>query len=116
MVHNLSDPNDAMEFWIKTFTGVYNKHAPFKAKRFKQKAKLKWLSVELQKAIHLRNLLKKQTNQKQKSKTKQKQNKTKQQQQQQQQKTKQTNKPHNNSKTTTITKQGHQEESKKVKE
>ena len=37
MVYNLSDPNDAMEFWIKTFTGVYNKHAPFKTKRVKLK-------------------------------------------------------------------------------
>ena len=60
MVYSLSDPNDAMEFWIKTFNSIYNKHAPFKTKRVKQKAKPKWLSAELQKAIHLRDLLKKQ--------------------------------------------------------
>ena len=41
MVYNLSDPNDAMEFWIKTFSEVYNKHAPFKTKRVRQKAKPK---------------------------------------------------------------------------
>ena len=57
MVYNLSDPNDAMEFWIKTFNSVYNKHAPFKTKRVKQKWKPKWLSAELQEAIHLRDLL-----------------------------------------------------------
>ena len=44
MVYNLSDPNDAMEFWIKMFSDVYNKHAPFKAKRVKQKAKPKQIS------------------------------------------------------------------------
>ena len=62
MVYSLSDPNDAMEFWIKTFNSIYNKHAPFKTKRVKQKAKPKWLSAELQKAIHLRDLLKKHPN------------------------------------------------------
>ena len=41
MVYNLSDPNDAMKFWIKTFNSIYNKHAPFKTKRVKQKAKPK---------------------------------------------------------------------------
>ena len=56
MVYRLSDPNDAMEFWIKTFNSIYNKHAPFKTKRVKQKAKPKWLSAEQQKAIHLRDL------------------------------------------------------------
>ena len=60
MVYNLSDPNDATEYWIKTFSDVYNKHAPFKTKRVRQKAKPKWLSADLQKAIHLRDLLKKQ--------------------------------------------------------
>ena len=76
MVYNLSDPNDAMAHWIKTFSDVYNKHAPFKTKRVRQKAKPKWLSADLQKAIHLRDLLKKkqqqtnkQTNKKQKQKT-----------------------------------------------
>ena len=59
MVYSLSDPNDDMEFWIKTFNSIYNKHAPFKTKRVQQKAKPKWLSAELQKAIHLRDLLKK---------------------------------------------------------
>ena len=49
-----------MEFWIKTFSSIYNMHAPFKTKRVKQKAKPKWLSAELQEAIHLRDLLKKQ--------------------------------------------------------
>ena len=58
IVCNLSDPNDAMEFWIKMFSGVYSKHASFKDKRVKQNAKPKWLSAELQKAIHLRVLLK----------------------------------------------------------
>ena len=57
MVYNLSDPNDAMDFWIKTCTGVYNKHAPFKTKRVRQKTKPKWLSAELQKPIHLLDLL-----------------------------------------------------------
>ena len=61
MVYSLPDPNDAMEFWIKTFNSNYNKHAPFKTKRVKQKAKPKWLSAELQKAIHLSDLLKKKT-------------------------------------------------------
>ena len=41
MVYNLSDPNIAMEFWIKRFSGVYDKHAPFKAKGVKQKGKAK---------------------------------------------------------------------------
>ena len=50
MVYNLSDPNDAMEYWIKTFSDVYNKHAPFKTKRVRQKTKPKWLSADLQKA------------------------------------------------------------------
>ena len=65
MVSNLSDPIDAMGFWIKTFTGVYNKHAPYKTKRVKRTAKPEWLSAELQKAIHLRDLLKKNNNNKQ---------------------------------------------------
>ena len=56
MVDKLSDPNDAMELWIKTFTGIYNKHASFKTKRVKQNEKPKWLSADLQKAIHLRDL------------------------------------------------------------
>ena len=58
-VYNLSDPNDAMEYWIKSFSDVYNKHAPFKTKRVRQKAKLTWLSADLQKPIHLRDLMKK---------------------------------------------------------
>ena len=48
-----------MELWIKMFCSVYSKHAPFKTKRVKQKGKPKWLSAELQEAIHLRDLLKK---------------------------------------------------------
>ena len=56
MVCNLSDPNHAMEFWIKTFSDVYNRHAPFKAKRVKWKTKPKWLSAEQQEAIYLRDL------------------------------------------------------------
>ena len=58
MVYNLSDPSDAREFWIKTFSDIYNKHAPFKTKRIQQKVKPNWLSTKLQEAIRLRDLLK----------------------------------------------------------
>ena len=58
LVHNKTDPEDAVQFWIDTFTTVYNSHAPLKHKRVKSLPKPKWFTKELQEAIYLRDFLK----------------------------------------------------------
>ena len=58
-VYNITDPDQAVQFWIKTFSNIYDKHAPFKTKRTKRAPKPRWLTKEIQEAIHLRDYLKK---------------------------------------------------------
>ena len=42
VVYNLSDTNDAMEFWIKAFSDFYSKCAPFKARSSKPRELNRW--------------------------------------------------------------------------
>ena len=58
MVHNKTDPDDALDFWTDTFVTIYDKHAPYKHKRVKSFPKSKCFSKELQEAIYLRDFLK----------------------------------------------------------
>ena len=58
MVHNKTDPDDALDFWTDTFVTTYDKHAPYKHKRVKSFPKSKYFSKELQEALYLRDLLK----------------------------------------------------------
>ena len=53
-VYQYTDPDEALEFWHKTFSAIYNKHAPFKTKRIKYTRKPPWLSKEIEEAMHLR--------------------------------------------------------------
>ena len=56
-VYQYTDPDEALEFWHKTFSAIYNKHAPFKTKRIKYTRKPPWLSKEIEEAMHLRDRL-----------------------------------------------------------
>ena len=47
-VYQYIDPDEALEFWYKTFSSVYNKHAPFMNKRVKYTKKPPWLSKEIE--------------------------------------------------------------------
>ena len=46
-VFQYTDPDKALEIWYKTFSSVYNKHAPLKTKRVKYTRKPPWLSKEI---------------------------------------------------------------------
>ena len=54
-VYQYTNPDQAFEFWHKTFINVYNKHAPFITKRVKYSPKPPWLTKEIEEAIHIRN-------------------------------------------------------------
>ena len=56
-VYQFSDPEQAIEFWHKTFLDIYNKHAPFKTKRVKHTREPPWLDKEIKEAINKRNNL-----------------------------------------------------------
>ena len=59
MVYNMTEPTEALDFWLDTFNTIYDKHAPYKQKRVKSVPKPKWFTKELQEAIYLRDFLKK---------------------------------------------------------
>ena len=59
MVYNMTEPTEALVFWLDTFNTIYDKHAPYKQKRVKSVPKPKWFTKELQEAIYLRDFLKK---------------------------------------------------------
>ena len=56
-VYQYTDPDEALEFWYKTFSSVYNKHAPFMIKRVRYTRKPPWLSKEIEEAMHQRDRL-----------------------------------------------------------
>ena len=58
-VYNLTDPDEALDFWLKTFMDIYNKHAPRLTKRVKHYRKPGWLDKEIDSAIKVRDDLKK---------------------------------------------------------
>ena len=56
-VYSFTDPNLALERWLKIFIMVYNKHAPIKTKRVKYFSKPKYWDDELERAANLRDEL-----------------------------------------------------------
>ena len=56
-VYQYSDPDEALEFWYKTFSSVYNKLAPFMTKRVRYTRKPPWLSKEIEEVMHQRDRL-----------------------------------------------------------
>ena len=56
-VHNFTDPEKALEYWLYAFNSVYDKHVPFKTQRIKYISKPKWFAKEIQDAIWLRDKL-----------------------------------------------------------
>ena len=56
-VYQIRDPDQALDFWLKSFTQVYDKHAPFKEKRIKYSPKHPWLTKEIEAEIHYRDKL-----------------------------------------------------------
>ena len=56
-VYQYTDPEEALEFWYKTFSSVYNKHALFMTKRVKYTRKPPWLSKEIEEAMPQRDRL-----------------------------------------------------------
>ena len=53
------DPEEAFKFWIKTFCDIYDKHAPMRIKRVKNKPKPPWITDEIDQAAYLRDSYKK---------------------------------------------------------
>jgi exonuclease III len=58
-VYQIRDPDDAVNYWVKQFCQVYNKHAPLLKKRVQYKTKPPWLTKEIEKEIQYRDYLKK---------------------------------------------------------
>ena len=58
LTFNIMDPDLAVEFWIKSFTEIYNKHAPLKQIRVKHAPIPPWMTKDLKEAGYLRDLLK----------------------------------------------------------
>ena len=56
-VYNFTDPDKALEYWLNTFTEVYNKHAPFRTHRVKHTQQPKWITKEIEDASRLRDKL-----------------------------------------------------------
>ena len=56
MVYNMTEPTEALDFWLNTFNTIYDKHAPYKKERVKSVPKPKWFNTELQEAIYFRDL------------------------------------------------------------
>jgi exonuclease III len=57
-VYNITDPDQAIEYWLNTFTEIYDRHAPLRTIRVKHTAKPEWMTKELQEAGYLRDYLK----------------------------------------------------------
>ena len=57
-IYQIRDPDDAAEFWINTFSSIYNKHAPFVKKRVRHMTKPPWITKEIDDEIKKRNYLK----------------------------------------------------------
>ena len=60
-VYQYTDPDEALEFWYKTFSSVYNKYAPYMTKRVKYTRKPPWLSKEIEEVMHQNDRLLKAT-------------------------------------------------------
>ena len=56
-VYQYTDPDEALEFWYKTFSSIYNNRAPFMTKRVRFTRKPPWLSKEIEEAMHQRDRL-----------------------------------------------------------
>ena len=56
-VFQIRDPDKALEYWIDTFNSILDQHAPHKTKRVRHTIKPKWLTAEIQAAIHHRDYL-----------------------------------------------------------
>lgn len=57
-IYQIRNPDDAADFWIDTFSSIYNKHAPFIKKRVKHRTKPPWITKEIDAEIETRNYLK----------------------------------------------------------
>ena len=53
--YNYTNPEEATEFWLKTFTSIYDKHAPFKTHRVKHTSEPKWMTDEIKTESFLRD-------------------------------------------------------------
>ena len=56
-VYQIRNPDEAVEFWTKTFNSVYDKHAPFRKKRIKHVTKSPWITREIDEEIYYRDIL-----------------------------------------------------------
>ena len=56
-VYQITDPDNALNFWIDTFLYVYNKHAPFKTQRVRYQTKPPWLTEKIEKEMRFRDYL-----------------------------------------------------------
>ena len=56
-VYQIKNPDEAVEFWTKTFISVYDKHAPFRKKRVKHVIKPPWITREIDEEICYRDFL-----------------------------------------------------------
>ena len=59
MAYNITEPTEALDFWLDTVTTICDQHAPYKQKKVRSVPKLKWFTEVLQEAIYLRDFLKK---------------------------------------------------------
>ena len=57
-IYQIRDPDIATDFWINTFTSIYNKHAPLIKKRVKHQTKPPWITKEIDIEINRRDHLK----------------------------------------------------------
>ena len=58
LVYQYTDPDEALEYWLQSFTRIYDKHVPIKTKRVKHVSKPPWLTEEIEQAMHFRDYLK----------------------------------------------------------
>ena len=56
-VFGFTDPDEAMEYWQKTFLEVFNRHAPMKTQRVKHSIKPPWLTKEIENEMRIRDKL-----------------------------------------------------------
>ena len=54
-VYQLPDPDEALEYWVNTFTKVYDKHAPLQTKRVKDTLSKEWFNSDLAEAMKIRD-------------------------------------------------------------
>ena len=57
-IYQIRNPDDAADFWINTFSFIYNKHAPFIKKRVRHIIKPPWITKAIDAEIETRNYLK----------------------------------------------------------